>query len=112
MATKKAKEVKKIPVPFQDRVIIAKKKPSYTSPGGLILPDSAVQEEPIGYVVAVGPTVGNSIYSSRVVVGEKQNDNIPKVGDLVYYGDYAGKEITVEGDDYLVMREADILCKL
>ena len=113
MATKKPKEVvKKIPIPFQDRVVIAKKKPEYVSPGGLILPDSVVKDEPLGYVVAVGPTVGNSLYSSKISVGEKQNTDIPKIGDLVYFGEYAGKEVTCDGDDYLIMKEADILCKL
>lgn len=113
MATKKTKEVeKKIPVPFQDRIIVAKKKPEYVSAGGLILPDSVVKDEPLGYVVAVGPTVGNSLYSSRVTVGDKPNEIIPKIGDLVFFGEYAGKEVTCDGEDYLILKEADILCKL
>lgn len=116
MATKKNSKTEEVvikyPTPYQDRVIISRKKPARVTPGGIILPDSVLEEEEtIGYVVAIGPTVGRPKNAVGVIIGDA-TDIAPRVGDLVLFGEHAGKEITYEGVDYLVMRESDIMCKL
>lgn len=91
-----------IPTPFQDRIIISKKEPEKQTAGGIIIPDTVIVEENKGIVVAVGPTVG------------KASDGrfIPKVGDRVLFGEYAGMSVSYEGNDFLVVKEADVLCKI
>lgn len=87
--------------PLADRVIVKPGKPEEKTKGGIILPDTA-KEKPIeGTVVAVGP----GKYS------ESDGKIIPmtvKVGDKVLYGKYSGTEVTVDGEEYLIMRENDI----
>jgi chaperonin GroES len=68
--------------------------------GGIILPDTAKEKPVVGEVVAVGP--GKVTEEGKKVVPEV------KVGDKVLYGKYSGTEVTVEGEEYLIMREADI----
>jgi chaperonin GroES len=94
---------KRIPVPFQDRVIISKTKPEEKSPGGIILPAGAIEDPNEGVVVAIGPKVGNS---------ENSTFPYPQIGDYVRFGDYSGNPITVDGEEYLIMREGDVFCKL
>ena len=85
--------------PLGDRVIVKPKEAEETTKGGIILPDT-VQEKPIeGSIVAVGP--GKSEDGKMV-------EMTVKVGDTVLYGKYGGTEISVEGDEYLIMRESDI----
>ena len=85
--------------PLGDRVIVKPKEAEETTKGGIILPDT-VQEKPIeGTIVAVGP--GKSEEGKMV-------EMTVKVGDTVLYGKYGGTEISVEGDEYLIMRESDI----
>jgi chaperonin GroES len=64
--------------------------------GGIIIPDSAKEKPQKGNIVAVGP-------------GTKENPVTVKVGDSVLYGKYSGTELKLEGNDYLIMRESDIL---
>ncbi|MAT58672.1 MAG: co-chaperone GroES [Melioribacteraceae bacterium] len=86
--------------PLADRVIVKPKEAEETTKGGIILPDTA-KEKPIeGKVVAVGS--GKVTEDGKVI-----NLNV-KVGDTVLYGKYSGTEISVEGDEYLIMRESDI----
>lgn len=86
--------------PLADRVIVKPKEAEETTKGGIILPDTA-KEKPIeGKVVAVG--FGKVTEDGKVI-----NLNV-KVGDTVLYGKYSGTEISVEGDEYLIMRESDI----
>ena len=86
--------------PLADRVIIKPSEAEEKTKGGIILPDTA-KEKPIeGTVVAVGP-------------GKVSDDGKPvkpevKVGDKVLYGKYSGTEVTIEGVEYLIMRESDI----
>jgi chaperonin GroES len=68
--------------------------------GGIILPDTAKEKPVVGEVVAVGP--GKVADDGKKVLPEV------KVGDKVLYGKYSGTEVTVEGEEYLIMREADI----
>jgi chaperonin GroES len=86
--------------PLADRVIIKPSEAEEKTKGGIILPDTA-KEKPIeGTVVAVGP--------GKVSEDGKQVKLEVKVGDKVLYGKYSGTEVTVEGDEYLIMRESDI----
>lgn len=86
--------------PLADRVIIKPSEAEEKTKGGIILPDTA-KEKPIeGTVVAAGP--------GKVTDDGKTVKLGVKVGDKVLYGKYSGTEITVEGEDLLIMRESDI----
>lgn len=82
--------------PLSDRVLILPNPAEEKTAGGLIIPDTAKERPLAGKVVAVGP--GTQDVKMEV-----------KVGDQVLYGKYAGQEIRVEGEDYLIMKQADIL---
>lgn len=109
----KTKTVKQsgTPVAFQDRIVITKKEPEKVTPGGIIIPSGVITKENIGFVVAVGPLVGRTVSSSVTLSGEV-NQNVPKIGDKVVFGEYAGMEIEFEGQNFLVVKEADVLCKI
>lgn len=81
--------------PLADRVLIEPAAAETTTASGIIIPDSAKEKPQKGIVVAVG-------------TGTKDEPLTVKVGDTVLYGKYAGTELTVEGNDYLIMRESDI----
>lgn len=86
--------------PLHDRVIVKAAQPEEVTKGGIILPDTAKEKPQQGEVVAVGPgKVGDDgkLVSMQV-----------KVGDQVLYGKYSGTEISMDGEDYLIMRESDI----
>jgi chaperonin GroES len=86
--------------PLADRVVILPREAEEKTKGGIILPDT-VKEKPIeGTVVAIG--------SGKVGDDGKNVPLTVKVGDKVLYGKYSGTEITVDGQDYLIMRESDI----
>jgi chaperonin GroES len=70
------------------------------SRGGIILPDTAKEKPVVGEVVAIGP--GKVTDDGKTVKPEV------KVGDKVLYGKYSGTEVTIEGEEYLIMREADV----
>lgn len=82
--------------PLADRVLIQPSAAEQKTAGGIIIPDTAKEKPQKGTVVAVGP-------------GKKDEPLTVKVGDMVLYGKYSGTEITVEGNDYLIMRESDIV---
>jgi chaperonin GroES len=85
--------------PLGDRVIVKPKEAEQTTQGGIFLPDTA-KEKPIeGTIVAAGP--------GKVEEGKTVELSV-KIGDIVLYGKYGGTEITVEGVEYLIMRESDI----
>ncbi len=86
--------------PLADRVIVKPAEAEEKTSGGIILPDTA-KEKPIeGTVVAVGP--GKTAEDGKVIKPEV------KVGDRVLYGKYSGTEVTIAGEEYLIMRESDI----
>ena len=88
---------KKVSVtPLHDRVIVKPAPAEEKSAGGIIIPDTAKEKPQRGTVVAAGP-------------GKKDEPVTVKVGDTVLYGKYAGTEITVDGENYLIMRESDIV---
>lgn len=86
--------------PLADRVVIRPSPADEKTKGGIILPDTAKEKPVIGEVVAVGP--GKVADDGKTIAPEV------KVGDKVLYGKYSGTEVTVEGEEYLIMREADI----
>jgi chaperonin GroES len=86
--------------PLADRVVIKPSPAEEKTKGGIILPDTAKEKPVVGEVVAVGP--GKVADDGKKVAPEV------KVGDKVLYGKYSGTEVTVEGTEYLIMREADI----
>ncbi len=86
--------------PLADRVVIKPSQAEERTKGGIILPDTAKEKPVVGQVVAVGP--------GKVTDDGKKVPPEVKVGDKVLYGKYSGTEVNVDGDDYLIMREADI----
>jgi chaperonin GroES len=86
--------------PLADRVVIKPSPADEKTKGGIILPDTAKEKPVIGEVVAVGP--GKITDDGKKIAPEV------KVGDKVLYGKYSGTEVTIEGDEYLIMREADV----
>jgi chaperonin GroES len=87
--------------PLQDRVIVRRLEEEEKTRGGIIIPDTAKEKPMEGKVVAVGP--GKVLDS-----GNKVKLTVKK-GDRILFGKYAGTEIKIEGEDYLIMREDDIL---
>ena len=82
--------------PLSDRVLIEPNPAEEKTAGGLFIPDTAKEKPLAGKVVAVGP-------------GTAEVKREVSVGDQVLYGKYAGTEIQVEGESYLIMRQSDIL---
>ncbi|MBN8681314.1 MAG: co-chaperone GroES [Chitinophagales bacterium] len=85
--------------PIADRVIIKPAPAEEKTKGGIIIPDTAKEKPQRGEIVAVGP-------------GKDGNLMTVQVGDIVLYGKYSGQEINFEGQDYLIMREEEVLCIL
>ena len=86
--------------PLADRVVIKPSPAEEKTKGGIILPDTAKEKPVVGEVVAIGP--GKVTDDGKKVLLEV------KVGDKVLCGKYSGTEVTIEGEEYLIMREADI----
>ena len=85
--------------PLADRVLVEAAAAEETTAGGIIIPDTAKEKPQRGKVIAVGN-------------GKKDEPMTVKAGDAVLYGKYSGTEITVEGTDYLIMKESDIFAIL
>lgn len=82
--------------PLADRVLVEPAAAETTTASGIIIPDTAKEKPQKGIVVAVG-------------IGKKDEPLTVNVGDNILYGKYAGTELKLEGKDYLMMRESDIL---
>ena len=82
--------------PLSDRVLVAPQEAETKTSSGIYIPDSAKEKPQQGKIVAVGK-------------GKKDHEMTVKVGDTVLYGKYSGSELKLEGKDYLIMREDDIL---
>jgi len=85
--------------PLADRVLVEPQAAETKTASGIIIPDSAKEKPQQGKVVAVGN-------------GTKEEPLTVKVGDTVLYGKYAGTELKLEGNDYLIMKESDIFAIL
>ena len=97
MATASAVNIK----PLADRVVVKPLEEEESMRGGLYIPDTAKEKPQQGKVVAVGP--------GRVSDDGNRVDMELKEGDKVLYGKYSGTEVTVEGTEYLILRETDVL---
>ena len=86
--------------PLADRVVVKALEETESMRGGLYIPDTAKEKPQQGEVMAVGP--GKFEDGKRV-------DMELKVGDKVLYGKYSGTEVTVDGEQYLILRESDVL---
>ncbi len=82
--------------PLADRVLVEPAQAEEKTAGGIIIPDTAKEKPQKGIVVAIG-------------TGKKDEPMTVKVGETVLYGKYAGTEITIDGVNYLIMRESDIV---
>lgn len=87
--------------PLEDRVVIKPAPPDEKLQGGIIIPDTAKEKPQKGEIVATGPGKVSD-------AGEKIPMTV-KVGDTILYGKYSGTEITIDREDYLIVRESDIL---
>ena len=87
--------------PLQDRILVQRVEEETTTKGGIIIPDTAKEKPAEGKVVAVGNgKVGDD--GNRVALEVQK-------GDRILFGKYAGTEVKIEGDEYLIMREDDVL---
>lgn len=86
--------------PLHDRVIVKAAEPEEVTKGGIIIPDTAKEKPMQGSIIAVG--------NGKVAEDGKTTPLQVKVGDKVLYGKYAGTEVSIDGEDFLIMRESDI----
>ena len=87
--------------PLQDRVVVRRIKEEEKTPGGIIIPDTAKEKPSEGEVIAVGPGARND-----------KGDIVPvevKAGDRVLFGKWSGTEVKIDGQELLIMKEADIM---
>ncbi|MEX0935267.1 MAG: co-chaperone GroES [Gemmatimonadota bacterium] len=87
--------------PLADRVVVQALEEADQTRGGLYIPDTAKEKPQQGKIIAVGP-------GKLSEQGERLDPDV-KEGDTVLYGKYSGTEVTVDGEDYLILRESDIL---
>jgi chaperonin GroES len=86
--------------PLSDRVVVLPAEAEEKSKGGIIIPDTAKEKPQLGEIIAIGP--GKYSDNGSLIKMEV------KVGDQILYGKYSGTEVTVDGKEYLIMRESDI----
>ncbi len=87
--------------PLHDRVIIKRLEEDHTSPGGIVIPDTATEKPSRGEVIAAG--------NGKLMEDGTLRALDVKVGDTVLFGKYSGTEVRVEGEELLVMREEDLM---
>ena len=87
--------------PLHDRVIVKRSEEERTSPGGIVIPDTAAEKPIRGEVLAVG--------RGKILENGETRPLDVKVGDKILFGKYSGTEVKVDGQDLLVMREEDIM---
>ncbi len=91
--------------PLGDRLIVEPIEEEQTTVGGIVLPDTALEKPQRGSIVAAGPG------SRNVETGDRIPMDVAE-GDLVVFSKYGGTEIRIEGTDYLILRESDVLAKV
>jgi chaperonin GroES len=87
--------------PLHDRVIVKRLEEERTSPGGILIPDTAAEKPVQGKIVAVGK--GKSLEDGNVRALDV------KIGDKILFGKYSGTEVKVDGEELVVMREEDVM---
>ena len=90
--------------PLDDRVVVEPSEAEETTAGGIVLPDAAREVPQRGSIVAVGP--------GRLLDSGERGELSVGIGDEVIYGKYSGTEIEIEGRDFKILRESDILAKV
>jgi chaperonin GroES len=99
-------EVRKMTVnitPLHDRVLVRRLEQKETAKGGIIIPDTAKEKPQEGEVIAVG--------AGKLEKGHRIPPDV-KVGDRILFGKYTGSDITIDGQEYLILREEEILVKV
>jgi chaperonin GroES len=89
--------------PLHDRVLVRRLEEKETAKGGIIIPDTAKEKPQEGEVIAVG--------AGKIEKGKRVPLDV-KAGDRILFGKYTGNDISLEGQDYLILREEDILAKI
>ena len=87
--------------PLHDRVIVKRLEEERTSPGGIVIPDSAAEKPMQGKIVAVG--------KGKILEDGNVRPLDVKVGDKILFGKYSGTEVKVDGEELVVMREEDVM---
>jgi len=87
--------------PLNDRLLVQRLEEEATTAGGIIIPDSATEKPAEGKVIAVGPGKTNDA-GERVVLQVTE-------GDVILFSKYGGTDVKLDGEDYLIMREDDVL---
>jgi chaperonin GroES len=87
--------------PLHDRVIVKRLEEDRTSPGGIVIPDTAAEKPVQGKIVAVG--------QGKILENGQVRPCDIKVGDTILFGKYSGTEVKLEGEDLVVMREEDVM---
>ncbi len=87
--------------PLHDRLVVRRMEEERTSAGGIVIPDSATEKPIQGEVIAVG--------NGKILDNGEVRPLDLKVGDRVLFGKYSGTEVKLDGDEFLVMREEDIM---
>ena len=102
----KAKRAPKAPNirPLGEKVLIRRLEAEEMTKGGIVLPDSAKEKPQRGKVIAVGP--------GKLLDSGERGEMCLKKGDEVFYGKYSGTEIKIEGEEYILMDESDVLAVL
>jgi chaperonin GroES len=88
--------------PLNDRILVKRVKEEEKTKGGIIIPDTAKEKPAEGKVIAVG--------SGQIGPDGKRIPTEVKKDDRILFGKYGGQEVKVEGEEYLIMREDDVLC--
>ena len=87
--------------PLDDRVLVKQSEAEETTAGGIVLPDAAREKPQRGKVVATGP--------GKMLESGKRGKMGLKKSDEVYYGKYAGTEVKIDGTEYVILKESDVL---
>ena len=90
--------------PLHDRILIKRQEEKETKKGGIIIPDSAKEKPQEGKVIAVG--------NGKVTEEGKKIPLDVKAGDRILFGKYSGAEVTLDNEEYLILREEEVLCIL
>ncbi|MCL2700294.1 MAG: co-chaperone GroES [Phycisphaerae bacterium] len=87
--------------PLDDRILVKQSQAEERTAGGIVLPDTAKEKPQRGVVIAVG--------AGKLMDNGQRAASSLKKGDEVFYGKYSGTEIKIDGDEYVILRESDVL---
>lgn len=87
--------------PLHDRIVVKRKEEERTSAGGIVIPDSATEKPSHGEVIAVG--------NGKILDNGEVRALDVKVGDTVMFGKYSGNEVKVDGEEFVIMSEDDVM---